>query len=189
MNLLPFILLTFFLFSLILNYLYMVSSKNSLDIVQDMGIGYNLGNTFDSYDFIKEINTPEEQISLKGNILPTKNMIKKIKRYGFKTIRFPVTWVFFIDEYGNVNSDWMILVKEVIDLIVKANLYCILNIYNDGIYGNWLSMGLEAKDKYINLWQQIANEFKDYNDYLIFESMDGVYFTIMIYYLMIMIYY
>ena len=154
----------------------MVSSKNSLDIVQDMGIGYNLGNTFDSYDFIKEINTPEEQISLKGNILPTKNMIKKIKRYGFKTIRFPVTWVFFIDEYGNVNSDWMILVKEVIDLIVKANLYCILNIYNDGIYGNWLSMGLEAKDKYINLWAQIANEFKDYNDYLIFESMDGVYF-------------
>ena len=54
----------------------MASNKNSLDIVQDMGIGYNLGNTFDSYDFIKEINTPEEQISLKGNILPTKNMFQ-----------------------------------------------------------------------------------------------------------------
>ena len=69
----------------------MMSSKNSLEIVEDMGIGYNLGNTFDSYDFKKEINTPEEQITLMGNILPTKNMIKKIKKYGFKTIRFPVT--------------------------------------------------------------------------------------------------
>ena len=29
---------------------------------------------------------------------------------------------------------------------------------------------------YINLWTQIANEFKDYNEYLIFESMDEVFF-------------
>jgi len=176
MNFFPFILLAIFLFSLILNYIYMISSKNSLEIVKDMGIGYNLGNTFDNYDFMTEIKTPEEQITLKGNILPTKNMIKKIKRYGFKTIRFPVTWIFFLDDNGNVNSDWMILVKEVVDLIVKSNLYCILNIYSDGEYGNWLGFGMEVKDKYINLWTQIANEFKDYNDYLIFESMNQVYF-------------
>ena len=35
---------------------------------------------------------------------------------------------------------------------------------------------MESKDKYINLWTQIAKEFKDYNEYLIFESMDEVYF-------------
>ena len=154
----------------------MMSSKNSFEIVQDMGIGYNLGNTFDSFDFITEINTPKEQITLMGNILPTKNMIKKIKRYGFKTIRFLVTWIFFIDDYGNINSDWMILVKEVVDLIVNLDLYCILNVYNDGNYENWLSMGLEAKDKYINLWAQIANEFKDYNEHLIFEAMNEAFF-------------
>jgi len=102
-------------------------------------------------------------------------MIKKIKKNGFKTIRFPVTWMYFIDDYGNINSDWMLLIKEVVDLIVNAELYCILNIQNDGIYGNWLSWGIESKDKYINLWTQIANEFKDYNDYLIFESMNEVY--------------
>jgi len=83
--------------------------------------------------------------------------------------------MYFIDDYGNINSDWMLLLKEVVDLIVNADLYCILNIQNDGIYGNWLSWGIEAKDKYINLWTQIANEFKDYNDYLIFESMNEVY--------------
>ena len=176
MDFLPYILLFFLVFSLILNYLYLSSNRNSLEIVRDMGIGYNLGNIFDSYELLKEINTPEDQITLNGNTLPTKNMIKKIKKYGFKTIRFPVTWMHFIDDYGNIKSDWRNLVKEVVDLIINEKLYCILNVYNDGNYGNWLSWGIEAKDKYINLWTQIANEIKDYNDYLIFESMDEAFF-------------
>ena len=177
MNFLPYILIAIILLSLIFSYLSMIINKNSLETVKDMGIGYNLGNTFDSYSYdIEEINTPEEQITLNGNTLPTKKMIKKLKKYGFKTIRFPVTWMYFIDNYGNINPDWMILVKEVVDLIIKEELYCILNIHKDGYFENWLSFGIEAKDKYINLWIQIANEFKDYNHYLIFESMDEVYF-------------
>ena len=28
------------------------------------------------------------------------------------------------------------------------------------------------------MWTQIANEFKDYNEYLIFESMDKIYFYV-----------
>ena len=166
MNVLPYILITIFFLSLLFNYLSMISNRNSLKIVSDMGIGYNLGNTFDSYsNNINEISTPKEQITLNGNTLPTKNMIKKIKKYGFKTIRFPVTWLYFIDDYRNINSDWMLLVKEVVVLIINAELYCILNIYNDGYYNNWLSGGIEVKNKYINLWTQIANEFKDYNTY------------------------
>ena len=94
-----------------------------MEIVDDMGIGWNMGNTFDSYSFRGGINTPEDQITLNGNTLPTKNMIKKIKKYGFKTIRFPVTWMYFIDDYGNINSDWMLLVKEVVDLIINEELF------------------------------------------------------------------
>jgi len=177
MYILPYILITIILLSLIFSYLSMIGTKNSFDIVRDMGIGYNFGNTFDNYIYyISKMNTPEEQITINGNTLPTKNMIKKIKKYGFKTIRFPVTWLYFIDDNGNINSDWKFLVKKVVDLIIKENLYCILNIDKDGYYGNWLSFGIEAKNKYINLWTQIANEFKDYNNYLIFESMNEVYF-------------
>ena len=87
MNALSYILIAITLLSLIFSYLSMINTKNSLDTVRDMGIGYNLGNTFDSYSYdLDEINTPEEQITLNGNSLPTKNMIKKIKKYGFKTI-------------------------------------------------------------------------------------------------------
>ena len=176
MNALPYILITIILLSILFSYLSMISTKNSFDIVRDMGIGYNLGNTFDNFEYYIDSFTIEEQITFKGNNLPTKNMIKKLKKYGFKTIRFPVTWLYFIDDYGNINSDWMLLVKKVFDLIVNEKLYCILNVHHDGYYGNWLTYGLKSKDKYINLWTQIANEFKDYNNYLIFESMNEFYF-------------
>jgi len=176
MNSLSVILPIILLISIIFDYLYSMIKKNSFQIVREMGIGYNIGNTFDSFSYYGDIETPDEQIGLNGNIAPTKEMIKKLKKYGFKTIRFPVTWMYFIDDEGNINSEWMARVKEVIDILIKEKLFCILNVHNDGFYINWLMTGMEVKDKYINLWTQIANELKDYNEYLIFESMDSVYF-------------
>ena len=165
-------LTTIFLVSLILDLINNYNVKTAVKTVKEMGIGYNLGNLFDSYNFSKEIKTPDEQITLWGNSLPTKKMISNIKKYGFKTIRFPVTWMHFIDEYGNVNSEWMSRVKEVVNWIVKKNLYCVLNIQNDAEKGGWLYDGISAKNKYINLWRQIAEEFKHYNEYLVFESIN-----------------
>ena len=176
MNVLSIILPIILLVSLLLDYLYAIRKKTSFQIVREMGMGYNIGNTFDSFSYYLDIKAPDDQIGLNGNIAPTKDMIKKIKKFGFKTIRFPVTWMHFIDDEGNIKSEWMAKVKEVIDIIIKEKLYCILNVHNDGYYGGWLIKGLESKDKYINLWTQIANEFKDYNEYLIFESMDEVFF-------------
>ena len=51
-------------------------------------------------------------------------------------------------------------------------MYCIINVYSDCEYNNRLSFGVESRDIYINLWSQIANEFKDYDEHLIFESMN-----------------
>ena len=176
MNVLFVILPIILLVSLILDYLCEMKTGNSFEIVNKMGMGYNIGNTFDSFSYLNKLDTPDKQIGLNGNIAPTKEMIKKIKKYGFKTIRFPVTWMHFIDDEGNIKSEWMERVKEVIDIIINEQLYCILNVYNDGYKTNWLKRGMEVKDKYINIWSQIANEFKDYNEYLIFESMDAVDF-------------
>ena len=42
-------------------------------------------------------------------------------------------------------------IKEIVEWIIDAKMFCILNIYNDALYGNWLSEGLKVKDKYFNL--------------------------------------
>ena len=176
MNALNIILSIFLLISLLLDYLWSLQKGNSFDIVRKMGIGYNLANTFDSFSDFSDFETPDEQIEFNGNKAPNEDKIKKLKKYGFKTIRFPVTWMYFIDDEGNIKSEWMVRVKEVVDIIINEKLYCILNIHNDGFYDGWLERGMEVIDKYINLWTQIAREFKDYNEYLIFESMDKVFF-------------
>ncbi len=169
-----------FSFSLyLLLYLISLNSKRSaMEIVNDMGIGWNMGNTFDCFDLNKEIKNPEDQITLWGNQFPKKEIFKRLKKYGFKTIRFPITWLHFIENSGKVKTEWMKKVKEVVDMIIESNLYCIINIHNDGAEGNWLSKGLLVKDKFIILWEQIAEEFKFYDDHLIFESMNDVIYKI-----------
>ena len=164
MEFLPIILIFLFIITLILNYLSNISAnKSSIQIMNEMGIGYNLGNSFDSYLIGKKIKSPDEQITLLGNPIPNKNLIINLKKSGFKTIRFPVSWTNFIDEFGNVNQEWMKRVKEVVKWIINKKLYCILNIHDDGDDDS------KKKDKYINLWRKIAEEFKDFNENLIFE--------------------
>ena len=139
-----------------------------------MGIGWNMGNTFDSYNSNKIIIDPDEQITLWGNIVPTKQLFINLKKCGFKTIRFPITWIHFINEKGIINKIWLQRIKEVVDWIINLNMYCILNIHYDSVSPNWLSKGEESKEKFISLWKQISEEFKNYDDHLLFESLNDI---------------
>ena len=74
-----------------------------------MGIGYNLGNLFDCNNKSSEkIKEPEEQITSCGNDVLTKDMINNIKKYGFKTIGFPVNWMNFINDSGKIDITYLI---------------------------------------------------------------------------------
>ena len=174
MILLNSILILLLIYSLLLCFLSLNYNKPAIEIVNEMGIGYNLANSFDCYNNMKEVQIPDDQITLCDNPIPTKNLIVSLKRYGFKTIRFPVTWINFIDSFGNINSDWLYRVKEVIDFIIDNNMFCILNMNSDNEPGNWLyEEGINAKDKFIAIWFKIAKEFIYYDEeHLIFESMN-----------------
>jgi endoglucanase len=83
-----------------------------------------------------------------------------------------------MDESGKINPVWMNRVKEAVNWVIKSKMYCIIDVFNDGALGNWLSQGISSKDKFIYLWTQIANEFKNYNEYLLFLSMGPNLFKI-----------
>ena len=165
-------------FILFIGFLSITLEKTAIETVNDMGLGWNLGNTFDCFGNWKKIETPDDQITMWGNVVPTEEMVVTIKKYGFNTVRFPVTWMYFMDDDDKVSSEWMSRVKEVVDWIINADMYCILNIHHDGVSGNWLSKGTSVKSKYVNLWKQIAKEFKSYDDHLILESMNEVEYKI-----------
>ena len=170
------IVLIFCLISLFLSYISFISDKNVIDIVNDMGIGYNLGNVFifnccKNYENFEEINN---QIEYFYSILPTKKIVNKIKKYGFKTIRLELNCTNLNEGMEKNTLGRMTKLKEIVNWIIKTNLYCILSVRFNQEF--WKSEGKNAKDKYINIWKQIANNLIDYNEYLIFESNNNVYY-------------
>ena len=106
------ILIIFFFFSLLINYLKFNSKKSALQIVNDMGIGYNLGNTYNCCNLIEENNLENEDIKLLGTTLPTKNLLKEIRKNGFKTIRFQISYNNDIFNNNIINSELIEKLKE-----------------------------------------------------------------------------
>ena len=174
MSFLPFIFFIVSALALLITFFSINPKKTAMEIVNDMGMGYNLGSTFECFDDSKNIKNPDDEMAICGNDHPSKKLFSQIKKYGFKTIRVPVTWLNFIDNNGNINSEWLLRIKQVVNWVVKSKMYCIINLHHDGASNQWLREGLSIKDKYSNLWKQIANEFKNFNEYLIFESMNDV---------------
>ena len=168
MDYLPILLMFVFVFSLLFNYFEFNSRKKAIELVNDMGIGYNLGNTYNCCFTSEEDDSKNYEIKLWGTVLLSRKSISKIKKYGFKTIRFQVKYSNEINESENNFSEWISKIKKIIDWILNKNMFCILSIYHKKEF-------LETKkekglDEYINIWEQISRELIYYDEHLIFES-------------------
>jgi len=162
------ILLIIYIFTLLLNYMTFNTKKTALQLVNDMGIGYNLGQTFNCCNTIKEEYLENEEIKLFGITLPTKNLLKEIRKNGFKTIRFQVLYSNYIYDKSKINSDWINKIKELINIVNALDMYIILSINHTRQF--WDTEFNNIEDKYINFWKQIANELINYDEHLVFES-------------------
>ncbi|ADL50682.1 glycoside hydrolase family 5 protein [Clostridium cellulovorans] len=155
---------------------------NATQVVTAMGAGWNLGNQLEA-----SINGIPSETAW-GNPTVTQALIQKVKAAGFKTIRIPVSYLNYIGPAPNytINSTWMARVKQVVDYAYSQGLTVIINVHGDGYHsvsGSWLlcnsSDQTTIKAKYTKVWQQIANTFVNYDEKLVFESMneefDGTY--------------
>mgnify|MGYP000749630957 FL=1 len=144
-------------------------------ITASMGMGWNLGNQLEA----SSNKVPNE--TTWGNPTITEDLIKAVKAQGFNTIRIPVSYLSKIGEAPDytIDSAWLDRVQEVVDYVVGNDMYAVMNIHGDGYYtvdGSWLlcvdDNQDEIKAKYEAVWKQIADRFKDYDEHLIFESMN-----------------
>ena len=153
----------------------------ALEATRLMGNGINLGNTLEACDNNVGIktNTPLSYETHWGQPKTTQAMIDGMKAAGFDTIRIPVAWMtnathLYEGDY-TIDADYMDRVEEVVRYARKAGMYVIVNDHWDG--GWYVMFGSEsaetralAMEAYKGMWQQIAERFRDYSDYLIFES-------------------
>ena len=103
------------------------ADMTAMEIVEDMGAGWNLGNSLDCTNTWTNPLTPSAIETAWGNSVTTENMIKEVKKSGFNTIRVPVTWSQMMDDSGNINAEWMARVKEVVDYCINNGLYTIIS--------------------------------------------------------------
>ncbi|EWM54675.1 cellulase family glycosylhydrolase [Ruminococcus flavefaciens] len=144
--------------------------RTASEIVSDIKIGWNLGNSLDSY------NTGKSGLDTEtgwGNPKVTADTIKTVKNAGFNAVRIPVTWAEHMDE-TTIQSDWLDRVQQVVDYAYNEGMFVIIDMHHDDYI--WFEPqessynGDSARLKAI--WEQIAGRFRDYGDRLIFEGMN-----------------
>lgn len=151
---------------------------SAAEITDAMGAGYNVGNQLEA----SNNKVPNETVW--GNPKITQETFHMIKEAGFKSVRIPVSYLSKIGEGPDYTVDeaWLNRVQEVVDYAIAEDLYVIINMHGDGYYtvdGGWLLVDDDDQEginaKFGSLWTQIAETFKDYDEHLIFESMNEVF--------------
>jgi endoglucanase len=144
-------------------------------------IGWNLGNAFDAGTY----GSWTRRID--------KDFLPKIKEAGFSMVRIPVTWNSNIGDAPDytINAAMFDELVQVVDWAYDAGLVTIINIHHDGSQrgtsvsgGGWLSIVRLKQnqadrdaitEKFIKVWEQIADKFKDYGDWLVFEPFNELH--------------
>lgn len=145
------------------------------EIIKEMGVGTNLGNTMDGHSGFTPSETAWQSVET------TKAYIKALHDAGYNTVRIPVTWGNMIDDENGyaINDAWISRVQDIVDYCISQDMYAIINIHHDGAeQSGWLRVAAEDIDsvyeKFECVWRNIAEYFKDYDEHLIFESMNEI---------------
>lgn len=139
--------------------------------VEAMQPGTNLGNTLDAI--------PNE--TSWGNPPTTQAMIQAFAAQGYKSIRLPVTWTDHTGPGPNYTIDpaWLARVQQVVDWSLDAGLYVVLNVHHDS--WQWVNTMPQNHDavlaRYRAVWTQIAAQFANRSNKLMFESINEPVFS------------
>lgn len=147
------------------------------DAVKNMGPGWSLGNTLECYgSWIGDHQPYDKYETAWGQPLADAHLMQALKEKGFGAVRVPVTWYQHLQADGTVDKDWMDRVQQVVDYVINAGMYCILNVHHDtGAHDEaWVVADKDTYDsnhaRYESLWTQIATRFSNYGDKLLFEG-------------------
>lgn len=157
--------------------------RNAFDYVEGMSAGWNLGNTLDahSHQYSYGDLTVSESEKLWRHWQYISQDLFDLVAQKFNTIRIPITWNAFInpDDNYNIDVDYMDRIQEVVDMCYKAGFkYIIINTHHDSDYYFNPNPEYVANGKGViairRVWEQIGERFADYDERLIFESMNEI---------------
>lgn len=138
------------------------------ELIAEMNVGWNLGNSLDAYGSAGLLSE-----TCWGNPKTTQEMVDAVSAKGFNTIRIPVTWGGHIGPAPDytVDEKWMARVQEVVNYAYDDGMYIILDSHHEEEWRIPDDAHIDTVCEEVSaLWAQIADNFKDYGDHLIFEG-------------------
>jgi len=165
------------------------TNKTAFQYFKDEGIklGWNMGNSFDAVNTWSTPGIPFSEETAWGNPKATQTLFNGVKAQGINIVRIPVTWIGHIGAEPDYKVDeaWLMRLAEVVNYAKNAGLKAIINIHHDDSneFG-WLlikdaannaSANIQITAKFEKLWTQVAEYFKDYDEWLMFESMNEIH--------------
>ena len=156
----------------------------AMQMSKEMGLGLNLGNTMEAYDatncesitYTWPLRSGNNQTSdyerCWGAPITTQDMINGMKAAGFNTVRIPVFWgnMMVNDGTYTINKEYLARVGEIVDYCRNAGVYAVVNIHHFDEFIIRRNSLEDCKVIFNKLWTQIAEYFKDYSDYVVFEG-------------------
>ncbi len=150
-------------------------SRDAFELVHNMGLGINLGNTMEAYR--AGASTTAQLETYWGQPITTQAMITGMRKAGFRSLRIPVSWSSMMSNDGNytINPKLLQRVEEIMQYAFNEDMYVIINIHWDGQWWGQFgdkdsSVREKAWARYEAFWTQICDYYQDYSDHLIFES-------------------
>lgn len=135
-------------------------------MIDQFSPGYNIGHSFD---------TGAEETAL-GNPIVTKEFIRRIKEEGFKSVRIPITWSGHFDENDMIVELFLKRIDQMIKEALENDLSVIINMQGDSYEWFCHNEDTKSKERFLSLWSQIAEHYKEYSNQLCFELIKEPYF-------------
>lgn len=145
----------------------MDTTLTPLEFTAGIKVGWNLGNTLDATG-TKDIFSEKSW----GNPETTEEMMLAVKDAGFNAVRIPTSWGNHMDENHTIAADWMARVTQIVDYAYNNDLYVILNMHHEDWNYPYEDNKETAAEIMTAAWTQIAENFKGYDERLIFEGMN-----------------
>jgi len=156
---------------------YAIRDITSLELVKELRIGWNLGDSLDALctDWLDYNNDQTASETCWGNVKASQDLFTALMNKGINVFRVPITWTGHIGNGPNytIDKEWLERVHEVVNYSYQNGAYVIINTHHENWVNTYHDKIEHAKEITVKLWEQIAEEFKDYDEHLIFECMNS----------------
>jgi endoglucanase len=131
----------------------------AFDTIAAMKRGINIGNALEA---------PNEG---EGGVVIQEDYFDIIKGAGFSTVRIPIRWSAHAAEVSpyTIEPAFFARIDEVVQWALARDLIVVINIHN---YSAMVTDPNGQRERYLALWMQIAEHYKDYPPTLLFELLN-----------------